>query len=389
MNPTIRKMPSFYVVAAFSLLLIVLKSLVANAVVTCNSTHNPCEDLLREGSECVNGFCTNPFEGGCLKSFLKDQSYAEKYPTYAEKDSSEKYASDDIRRRILSPERKRVCNSEDQASSPFCEPNDPDGFTEIRIISQNWESAIATTWIWQIILSEILNVPTTTETGLADKNNNFYNRENRMDYGYANTFNFFQNTFDAKGGDCTIYKENNDKLAREDGYIPCAHVMPEVWSENEELRDAKIRDIVEQPALTGLIGGQGWYIMKFSIERDPSLSIYTGYQNSKNRQKLAETFKRPTTWGEYCTLVSTNNCSIPNGIAKRAPPEDGSKDGSYFTEGSYTGHFRATDKNNCTKNENCTGHFIDYRKSDYSYKLKISYHTHQFIWFNTYTIASL
>ena len=28
--------------------------------------------------------------------------------------------------------------------------------------------------------------------------------------------------------------------------------------------------------------------------------------------------------------------------------------------GSYTGHFRFTDENNCTISENCTGHFADY-----------------------------
>jgi hypothetical protein len=39
---------------------------------------------------------------------------------------------------------------------------------------------------------------------------------------------------------------------------------------------------------------------------------------------------------------------------------DGSEEGRYFALGHYTGHFRFTDKNNCTMNENCTGHFTDY-----------------------------
>jgi len=133
-------------------------------------------------------------------------------------------------------------------------------------------------------------------------------------------------------------------------------------------------------------------VTKSSIQRDPSLDYYTGYQDitedtntfntfdighdgdddvqrNKNRQKLAKRFKRPTTWRDYCTLVSTNNCSIPDEIVDRAPAEDGSENGRYFVEGSYTGHFRATDKNNCTKTKNCTGHFMDFRECECIYKL--------------------
>ena len=80
----------------------------------------------------------------------------------------------------------------------------------------------------QIILSEVLNVPATTETGRANQNNNFYNRKNKMDFGMSDlddNYDSFQNAFDAEGGDCTIYNAgDNDK------YDSCAHVMPELWN---------------------------------------------------------------------------------------------------------------------------------------------------------------
>ena len=54
--------------------------------------------------------------------------------------------------------------------------------------------------------------------------------------------------------------------------------------------------------------------------------------------------------------------------------EDGSENGRYFLEGSYTGHFRFTQKNNCTTNPNCTGHFSDYPCSWTSYAKQQAHH---------------
>ena len=101
-------------------------------------------------------------------------------------------------------------------------------------LSQNWETSIAASWILQIILSELLDVPTTLETGIADKNNNFYNGENRMDYGNSDAvdrYASFQNAFDAEGGDCSVYKSGNGEV----GYFPCAHSLPETWNNMEQI----------------------------------------------------------------------------------------------------------------------------------------------------------
>jgi hypothetical protein len=67
--------------------------------------------------------------------------------------------------------KKRVCSSDDPpefAEMGYCEHEETFNYTEIRISSQNWESAFFQTWILQVILSEILGVPTTVETGLPD-----------------------------------------------------------------------------------------------------------------------------------------------------------------------------------------------------------------------------
>jgi len=75
--------------------------------------------------------------------------------------------------------------------------------------------------------------------------------------------------------------------------------------------------------------------------------------------RLADTFKRPTRWIDYCENTSKDNCTTDDNVASRAPLDE-TEAVKYFQQGSYTGHFIATDKNNCTLNANCTGHMIDY-----------------------------
>lgn len=85
-----------------------------------------------------------------------------------------------------------------------------------------------------------------------------------------------------------------------------------------------------------------------------------GLAGELNRKKLSERFLRPTSWNDYCTEVSSSNCQVDDGIASR-PPVSQTEEESFFAAGSYTGYFRATDKNNCDLNpHSCTGHFADY-----------------------------
>ena len=97
-----------------------------------------------------------------------------------------------------------------------------------------------------------------------------------------------------------------------------------------------------------------------AAEKDPTLLSLHGLKGEHNRKKLAEMFKRPTTWKDYCEIVSPTNCTLPDDVAQR-PPQDESEKERMFVEGLYTGHFRHTDDNNCTLNPtNCTGHIADF-----------------------------
>ena len=75
--------------------------------------------------------------------------------------------------------------------------------------------------------------------------------------------------------------------------------------------------------------------------------------------RLADMFKRPMRWIDYCTHISEDNCTSNDGVASRAPV-DVAEGQNYFMQDEYTGHFIHTERNNCTVNPNCTGHLIDY-----------------------------
>lgn len=85
-----------------------------------------------------------------------------------------------------------------------------------------------------------------------------------------------------------------------------------------------------------------------------------GIAGESNREKLAKLFKRPTNWKDYCAIVSDSNCTVADSVAER-PPVDDTEGSRYHVSGAYTGHFRATEQNDCEKNPTtCTGHVADY-----------------------------
>jgi hypothetical protein len=95
-------------------------------------------------------------------------------------------------------------------------------------------------------------------------------------------------------------------------------------------------------------------IPKFTAEYDPTHVSYHGLVGEANRRKLAETFHRPTTWKDYCEIVSKSNCPIPDEVARR-PPALEEQERMFFPE-EYTGHFCPTEKNDCDANPHtCTG----------------------------------
>jgi 7 transmembrane sweet-taste receptor of 3 GCPR len=123
-----------------------------------------------------------------------------------------------------------------------------------------------------------------------------------------------------------------------------------------------------------VLADESWFVTKFTADQDPALVSYIGLQGDANRRKLAETFLRPTTWQEYCTLVSSDHCTTPDYVTQRAPTDE-TENIRMFVPGLYTGHFRATDANDCDLYpSNCTGHIADYPCGWTSYVEAQTYH---------------
>jgi len=89
------------------------------------------------------------------------------------------------------------------------------------------------------------------------------------------------------------------------------------------------------------------------VRREPPLASYFGLQGEENRVKLAEIFKQPTNWSDYCALADSG-CLNDDGVATRKP-NSAKEGGSYFVEGEYTGYFKS---NGCDTNPNCIGSVV-------------------------------
>jgi hypothetical protein len=284
----------------------------------------------------------------------------------------------------------RVCGSEDSpdaAEMGYCLAATDFEYMEIRIHGQNWEAAIFQTWILQILLSEVLQVPTSVETSLEDTKINFYNADSRFEYGDSDDWGCLQRGVQI--GDCRRLDDDDDddsntsNESSSSSYQSCCHFIPEVWPGTldtfEELQDAK----TIEPALPmGTIGEEHWFIPKFTAVRDPTLLSYIGMAGEDNRRKLADRFQRPTTWRDYCNEVSLTKCRGTDNttadtndtiIAVRPPRDDEADAERFFVEGLYQGHFRKIIKNDCTAN-NCTGHIFNYPCTWESYVIPQAYH---------------
>lgn len=302
------------------------------------------EDCPSSNNCLSEGFCMNPYRnGGCLSQKLVSEWQQQQYK-----------------------HRIRICNSEDDVDSVLnghCRLQDEGlDYMEIRIITQNWESSFFESWVLQIVLNELLGVPATIETGSPTAHLNFYSPTSAFGYGKGNDFNALKTATNIK--DCRLLKRENEHDADSEDYIytSCGHVLMELWADIHQKTIKKFvqEKTVEPPTTLGGLGVQTWFIPRFTVEKDPTLLSYFGMLGQQNRRKLAETFKRPTTWKDYCDLVSQNNCNENDGVAKR-PPQDESEYNRMFVKDLYTGHFRKTEKNDCDKWPlNCTGHIADY-----------------------------
>ena len=371
-----------YSIAACCAALLLLPPVV-DAAVEC-TTNQACETAFWKGSECRQGFCSNPFEKGCLYNMLQDEE--DMLPSLAKRIQSQ----------------VRVCNSEDPPNAAqigLCvdhskmasfgnsvvgqmEKEDAVGnmysdYGEVRILSQNWESGFFSAWILQIILSEFLQVPATIETGTATAHLNFYSPTNDFGYGTANDWGAIKTANEAPNSDCTLLqKQNHQQLQSDEEYVSCGHVIPEFWptNRNEVLWDNHREGVVDAPEGLGTIGQQGIFVTKFTAEAEPTLLNLLGIAGEANRRKMAETFLRPTTFQDYCQLVSESNCTVPDGVAERPPAEE-SEEQRMHIPNVYTGYFRKTEKNDCDLNPTtCTGHIADFPCAWGSYLKQQIYH---------------
>mmetsp|Transcript_27658 Transcript_27658/g.66484 ORF Transcript_27658/g.66484 Transcript_27658/m.66484 type:complete len:619 (+) Transcript_27658:338-2194(+) len=273
------------------------------------------------------------------------------------------------------------------AQQGYCQPSSSTSstsfdYTEVRIEIQNWESSTFVTYIMQILLSEMLGVPTSVETSFVEYKANLYDSWLRLDYGWAEDERAMNRS--SRHGDCVPFttkgikpgktssgtqKEIKDEI-NYPGYLACAHVISESHAADDWTPPFISKGILEPVSPLGALSQSGWYIPLSTLKEDPSLLHWTGLAGSSNRQKLAKMFKRPVEFKEYCETVSTTNCTEPDFYAQRYPTshEDWRR---YFVPGVYKGYFHYTEDNNCTTttiegaNEESvvcsgTGHIVDY-----------------------------
>lgn len=323
---------------------VLLLTLIPSTEATCVNDAE-CEALVGEGSVCLGDACTNPLQKGCLYSRLKQDPNR--------------------------PLRLRTCNSEDPldaADRGICSPSQIPSVLEVRVSSQNWESALLEAWLLQVILSELLDVPVTSETGNPEVDLNFYQptypfldgrlKSVQDDLGQAVAYDFEGLNRSSQVGDCRSIPSFHPET---DSYQSCCHIMLEQWGGRTPwIQSLTEQRIIDPPQALGVVGTGGWYVPKFVAERHPEVLSNFGLQGEANRRKLAEMFLTPTTWGDYCDLISQDNCKTDDGVSKRAPLSDTESD-RMFVHGLYQGYFRNTTESDCGVNaETCTGHIADW-----------------------------
>jgi hypothetical protein len=136
----------------------------------CDSdSDSDCEVKHHKRPKCLleAGTCSNPFVSGCLNSYVRDNNATQLSSLFA----------DEIRTSIVSSmlREKRVCNTDDdrggrddaEEGSLDCRPS-PMKYPEIRVHNADWESPMFYSRVFQILLSEVLQVPVTVGLGPDD-----------------------------------------------------------------------------------------------------------------------------------------------------------------------------------------------------------------------------
>eukprot|EP00980_Cylindrotheca_fusiformis_P009777 scaffold2156_cov115-Cylindrotheca_fusiformis.AAC.2 len=274
--------------------------------------------------------CSNPFQQGCLKKM-------------------------NVSRYV---DRLRICNSNDDLAnatklsdeenstfSALCTVSEFP-YLEIRIHQGDWESSYFLAWIYQIVLMELVGVPATVGlTTEMTKVTDFYSPENELQFSPF--------PYSPEG----LIKSNQVASCNE-VEEECVHVLPEVWDGQYDIYQKLLEDgEIDRPLSNGMLDQTSLYVPLFTARNHPSLTSFLGYQGEDNRALLAELFKRPTTWQDYCETVSENNCTIPNDIASGYPGTETER-GQYFVQDGYSGHFEATLTSNCSQVDDCAGYIV-------------------------------
>ena len=333
----------------FAALFLFLTPRSAHSSVPCTDTAT-CERHFQSGSVCrADGTCTNPFASGCLRRLLE---------------------TDHPRNQMGLP--MRTCNSDDGwmgtrvgDESGYTQCTIPDfDFLEVRIGVGNWESSLMIAWILQIILSELLNVPSTIETDLPVRkggSSSFYDIENNFTFS-SSVYNWegLETALEIPSGDCRTVPGSN-----------CHHIIPEVWPGQTAIySSAEKRGVIEAMSSIDVVGRIGLYVPRFTADQVPSVTRLVGLKGQENRKKLADMFKRPITWGIYCDEFSLLNCSSSNDDVASRPPANESESSAYFVRGLYRGYFRDSERNDCVSHpDTCTGHLVD-TPCDWSFNAK-------------------
>jgi hypothetical protein len=193
--------------------------------ISCDTTADNC----REGTVCLEtGYCSNPFHhGGCLDNMKRRKKFRHEY--------------------------FRVCTSlddDDSVSNGDCQvPEATWNYTEIRFMGNNWESVVFVTWIMQIVLTEVLGVPTSVDTNDSVKVIDFYDKHDRFDFGDGYDWDAMRRASEYM--DCRKIEQPENKS----DYSSCAHVSMEVWEgQFGNLRDLQKESVIEKPTAMGILG---------------------------------------------------------------------------------------------------------------------------------------
>ncbi|KAL3931689.1 MAG: hypothetical protein SGBAC_011192, partial [Bacillariaceae sp.] len=190
-----------------------------------------------------------------------------------------------------------------------------------------------------------MDVPVAIGMGNETKESSFYSDENSLLFSSKSYAWDGIRKANEVGGNCLLTDEE------------CVNLITDVWVSQFDVMAKEYADgQLDYLDGNGQVGKLSWWVPKYTAARHPFTVTHLGL--SQNHHRVAEVFKRPTTWVDYCDAVSLNNCTVPDGVADRYPGEDDA--GMYFADG-YIGHFRATAENNCIgveNNDTCTGHIV-------------------------------